>query len=245
MELGLHGRVAIVVGGGGGIGRSIVAAFAAEGAHAVAVGRGADALAQVAADTGCATVAADVATLDGVQAAVDGALAVAGRIDALVLCQTANAEGGSEEEYAASFATDLMAAPRLLAAIRAAQPGRPLAVCTISSVHGMTGETPHHAYSTMKAALLAWTKNAAVAHAGEGVRVNAVAPGAIEMPGGYWEETRAANPDYYARTLAGIPSGRMGRPEEVAAVVVFLCSDAASWVTGATVTVDGGEHKAL
>ena len=98
----------------------------------------------------------------------------------------------------------------------------------------MTGETPHHAYSVMKAALLAWVKNAAVANAPLGIRVNAVAPGAIDTPGGYWETTRADAPDYYAATLAGIPGGRLGRPDEVADAVVFLCSKRASWITGAT-----------
>jgi 3-oxoacyl-[acyl-carrier protein] reductase len=245
VELGLQGRVALVAGGSRGIGRAIVEAFAAEGAEVVAVARGAEALAEVAAATGCATVAADVSTPDGVAAAVEGALRAHGAVDCLVPCQTAAAEGATEEEYAASFATDLLPAVRLLAGLRAAQPGRPLAVCTVASVHGMTGETPHHAYSTMKAALLAWTKNAAVAHGGEGTRVNAVAPGAIEFPGGWWDEVRRSDPGLYERTLAALPAGRLGRPEEVARVVVFLCSAAASWVNGATVLVDGAEHKAL
>ncbi len=245
MELALQGRVALVAGGSRGIGRAIVEAFAAEGADVVAVARGAGALAEVAAATGCATVVADVSTPAGVAAAVEGAVRARGAVDCLVPCQTAAAEGATEEEYAASFATDLLPAVRLLAALRAAQPGRPLAVCTVASVHGMTGETPHHAYSTMKAALLAWTKNAAVAYGAEGTRVNAVAPGAIEFPGGWWDEVRRSDPGLYERTLAALPAGRLGRPEEVARVVVFLCSAAASWVNGATVLVDGAEHKAL
>jgi 3-oxoacyl-[acyl-carrier protein] reductase len=245
MELGLEGRVVLVVGGSRGIGRAIVQAFVGEGARVVTVARDERALAAVAAETGCDVVAADVSTLAGAQAAVAGARELAGTIDCLVPCQTAAAEGGSEEEYAASFATDLMPAVRLLGALRAAQPGRPLAVCTIASVDGMTGASPHHAYSTMKAALVAWTKNAAVACGGEGTRVNAVAPGAIDFPGGWWERVRAEDPAHYAEVLARLPAGRLGRPEEVARVVVFLCSPAASWVNGALVLVDGAEHKAL
>jgi 3-oxoacyl-[acyl-carrier protein] reductase len=245
VDLGLDGRVALVAGGSRGIGRAVVHAFGAEGAQVVAVARGTEALAAVASETGCATVAADVSTPAGVAAAVQGALAAFGQVDCLVPCQTAAAEGATEEEYEASFATDLMAGVRLLAALREAQPGRPLAVCTVSSVHGMSGATPHHAYSTMKAALLAWTKNAAVAHGAETTRVNAVAPGAIEFEGGWWDLVRRTDPALYRRTLDELPAGRLGRPEEVARVVVFLCSQAASWVNGATVLVDGAEHKAL
>ena len=67
----------------------------------------------------------------------------------------------------------------------------------------------------------------------------------IDTPGGYWETTRATDPTYYDATLRGIPGGRLGRPEEVADAVVFLCSSRASWITGATLLVDGGEHKGI
>jgi 3-oxoacyl-[acyl-carrier protein] reductase len=134
---------------------------------------------------------------------------------------------------------------RFLNEVKRVQPDVPFSLCAFASVHGMTGETPHHAYSVMKAALIAWVKNAAVANAARGIRVNAVAPGAIDAPGGYWETTRVSDPAYYEATLRGIPGGRLGRPEEVAGAVVFLCSKRASWITGATLLVDGGEHKGI
>ena len=76
----------------------------------------------------------------------------------------------------------------------------------------------------------------------KGVRVNCVAPGSIEFPGGVWDEARRRNPELYERIRDGIPSGRMGRPEEVANAVLFLASDLASWITGQTLVVDGGQR---
>ena len=108
---------------------------------------------------------------------------------------------------------------------------------------GKSGDTPEHAYGAMKAALLAFTKNAAVTFAPEGMRVNAVAPGAIMFEGGWWDGVRTRDPEAYARTLANIPRGQMGAPEEVADVVCFLASKRAAHVNGATVLVDGGEYK--
>jgi len=95
----------------------------------------------------------------------------------------------------------------------------------------------------MKAALLAFTKNAAVTFGPEGTRVNAVAPGAILFDGGWWDRVRAHDPAAFAHTLANIPRGQMGAPEEVADVVCFLASKRAAHVNGATVLVDGGEYK--
>jgi 3-oxoacyl-[acyl-carrier protein] reductase len=73
------------------------------------------------------------------------------------------------------------------------------------------------------------------------IRVNAIAPGSIEFPGGMWEQRKTQQPQLYNAVLHSIPWGRLGRPEEVAHVAVFLCSSAASWVTGQTVIVDGGQ----
>jgi 3-oxoacyl-[acyl-carrier protein] reductase len=236
VNLELDGAHVLVAGASRGIGASVVAAFRAEGARVSACAR---------TPNDVAPLQGDVSTGPGVVAVVDAAVAAGGPIDVVVPVATANGEGRTDREYEDAFAVDLMAAVRLTEEVRRVQPGRPFTVCAFSSVHGMTGETPHHAYSVMKAALLAWVKNAAVAYAPFGIRVNAVAPGAIDTPGGYWETTRVRDPDYYASTLRGIPGGRLGRPEEVADVVVFLCSRRASWVTGATVLVDGGEHKGI
>lgn len=236
MDLGLGDAHVLVTGASRGIGAAVARAFAREGADVTACARTPNEI---------APLAGDISSAAGVAAVVAAARARRGSIDAVVQVATANGEGGSEREYADAYDVDLMAGQRLLTELLRTQPDQPFAMCVFSSVHGMTGETPHHAYSVMKAALLAWMKNAAIAHAGAGIRVNAVAPGAIDTPGGYWETTRASDPAYYARMLAGIPGGRLGTPEEVADVVVFLCSRRASWVNGATVLVDGAEHKGI
>jgi 3-oxoacyl-[acyl-carrier protein] reductase len=97
------------------------------------------------------------------------------------------------------------------------------------------------AYAAVKALLINYTASQAAHLAPDGIRVNAVAPGSIEFPGGMWEERRQSNPALYDRILRSIPFGRLGTPEEVAEVVLFLAGDGARWVTGQTLIVDGGQ----
>ena len=93
----------------------------------------------------------------------------------------------------------------------------------------------------MKAALNQFTKTQALELAEHAIRVNAIAPGSIYFEDGMWAQTRQSNPELYSTILQSIPSGRYGTPEEVAAVAVFLASDAGRWVTGQTIAVDGGQ----
>ena len=86
-----------------------------------------------------------------------------------------------------------------------------------------------------------WHESLAVTMAPHKVRVNGIAPGSIEFPGGVWDQARQNNPELYQRIREGIPFGRLGTPEEVADVALFLASDMARWITGQTLVVDGGQ----
>ena len=86
-----------------------------------------------------------------------------------------------------------------------------------------------------------YTQSQALMLAPKRIRVNAIAPGSIEFPGGTWEQRRTQSPQLYNAILKSIPFGRLGQPEEIADVALFLASDAARWMTGQTLTVDGGQ----
>jgi 3-oxoacyl-[acyl-carrier protein] reductase len=113
----------------------------------------------------------------------------------------------------------------------------------ISSVSGLEAGSPP-GYAAAKAALISHSKTLAIALAPQKSRVNAIAPGSIEFPGGLWDTVKHSQPGLYATVLGSIPWGRLGTPDEVANAAIFLASDRASWITGVCLGVDGGQHKA-
>ena len=104
---------------------------------------------------------------------------------------------------------------------------------------------PDFGYTAAKAALIAHAKKLALMHAAQGVRVNAIAPGSTLFPGGVWSMVREQQPEMYEAVRGSIPSGRLGTPEEIANVAVFLVSPRAGWVAGECVSVDGGQHRGM
>ena len=165
-----------------------------------------------------------------------------GGIDVLV--NNASGFGTSDDEagWAASISVDLLATVR---ATRAALPflekSEAGAILNISSISGFRASVRTPPYGAVKAAVLEYTLTQAAALARKNIRVNCIAPGSIEFPGGTWARAKANNPELYGRILRSIPFGRLGRPEEVAQVALFLCSPLAGWVTGQNIAVDGGQ----
>jgi 3-oxoacyl-[acyl-carrier protein] reductase len=250
MDLDLRGRSAVVTGASKGIGRAIALRLAEEGAGVAICARGKPALRAIETELRGRSVPVyaaqcDVGDPDALDGFLDAAQAELGPLRILVNNPSGISFEDNEAAWRSSLNVDLMAAVRAswkVAPWMAAAGGG--AIIHISSIAGLEALGFPPAYCAAKAALVSHSKSLAVALAPQKIRVNTVAPGSIEFPGGLWEQAKHNDPDFYNTVLKTIPSGRMGTPEEVADVVAFLVSERASWVTGVCVTVDGAQRKA-
>lgn len=258
MELGIAGKVALVTGASRGIGRAIALALASEGASVMLCARGRHLLDEVAGEiealgSTAAVIAADVSTVEGAHTAVGASLERFGRIDVLIN----NAGKGSpkpleeltEEDWRASFELNFMSAVRLSLAcvphMREHGGGR---IINISSRVGREPDPYFAPYAAAKAALINVSKSLATAFSGEGILTNCIVPGLVRTDA--VEEAAAASAAATGKTVEEvfeatlrkrpIPAGRLGEPEDIAGLVVFLASTHARWITGSCFTVDGG-----
>ena len=250
MPFDFQGKRAVVCGGSRGIGRSIALGFAHAGAAVSICARGAEALAATRAELKKFGSTAHAATCDLADGPAIGryiaeAASALGGIDILV--NNASGFGMSDDEvgWEASVAVDLMAT------VRASHAAMPFienagggAILNISSISGYRASARTPSYAAVKAALINYTMSQGLALAAKEIRVNAIAPGSIEFPGGIWDSRKTSEPELYQRVLKSIPWGRYGLPDEIAEVALFLASDLASWVTGQTIIVDGGQSLA-
>ena len=241
------GRRVLVMGGSRGIGRSTALAFARNGASVAICARGADGLAATKRDleavgANAFAMPADLSRAEDITRFVSAAADALGGINVLV--NNASGFGATDDEvgWAAAVSVDLMAIVR---ASQAALPYLELAgegaIINLSSISALRAAKRNPPYGAIKAAVDHYTASQARTLAARGIRVNAVAPGSIEFPGGTWEDRRTNDPELYDSTLAQIPFGRMGTPEEVAELILFLASRRASWITGQSIAVDGGQ----
>lgn len=245
MDLGLKGLRAIVSGGTKGIGRAIAETLAAEGAHVAICARDADgvkaAVAALSAKGVTATGAAvDVSDAAGVAKWVADSAAALGGLDILVANVSALAISTDEAGWKAGFDTDLMGSVRMVnAAMPWLEKSQAASIVTISSVSGREIDFAAGPYGAFKAALIHYTQGLAFQLAGKGIRANTVSPGNTYFDGGVWQQIEQGNPDFFKQALALNPTGRMGKPQEMANAAVFLASPAASFVTGTNLVVDG------
>lgn len=247
MPFEFSGRKVVVAGGSRGIGRSIALGFAAAGARVSVCARGAQALEETrsaleALCTGAHAAVCDLSDGPAVVRYVAQAEQALGGIDILVNNASGFGAGDDEAAWAAGLAVDVMAMVR---ASHAALPalGRQAgsSILHIASISGLRASTRTPAYGAVKAAMMHYTSSQAAMLAPQGIRVNCIAPGSIEFPGGSWERRRLAGDPLYDKVLGSIPFGRLGTPEEIAEVALFLASPHARWVTGQTLVVDGGQ----
>jgi len=249
MDGSLSGKVALVTGGASGIGRAAAVALAAAGARVavsdVDAAGGEGTVASIAAAGGEAVfVRADVRAGTAVDALVAAVVARFGGLDCAF--NNAGIEGDlrpaaehTEETFARVIDVNLLGVFRCLRAEVPAMLARGGgAIVNTASIAGLIGAGRFAAYVASKHAVVGLTRAAALDYAQAGIRVNAVCPGVIRTP--MAERLDVQIPGALAALGGAIPSGRLGTPEEVAAAVVWLCSPASSYVTGHTLTVDGG-----
>ncbi len=243
----LEGKSAIVTGASRGIGRAIAVDLAREGADVALVGRDRAALEETQRAVGEAragaralVTTADVTDPAAVEQAVAEALSAFGRVDIAVANAGQAVDGlvarAKPADLDRMLDTNLKSAFYLVGAVaRPMMKQRSGSIVLVSSIVGLAGNAGQAAYAASKAGLLGLAKSVAKELGSRNVRVNAVAPGLIETA-----MTESMPEQARAHYLATIPLGRAGTPEDVSGVVSFLCSNAARYVTGQTIVVDGG-----
>jgi NAD(P)-dependent dehydrogenase (short-subunit alcohol dehydrogenase family) len=261
----LTGRVVVITGGSSGIGRAAALAFARSGARVVIAARGVERGEEVLRDIRAAKgegifVRTDVSRADQVRALVETAVRTYGRLDCALnnagiipdrFERTADYDEGVFDRTIAVNLKGVWLCMRyeILAMLGQNPPGG--SIVNTSSLNGLGGVPLGSLYSAAKAGVLGLTKSAALEYGGQGIRVNALVPGAIDTPmqddslrrvSGGDPETRKRIEEHFRQFIA---LGRVGRPEEAAEAAVWLCSDAASYVTGHSLIVDGGASASM
>ena len=256
MDLGLSDKVAIVTGSSRGLGLASARALVAEGCRVCICARGSERLAEAAIEVDAAArkpnmvlaVQADVSTQAGVDLVIARTIETFGRLDVLV--NNVGRAGGtglldtSDAEWQAALDETLFPAIR---ASRAAVPHLRQAgggaILMIASIYGRESGG-RMTYNAVKAAEISLAKALAQQLAPLNIRVNSVAPGSIMFPGGSWHKRQQADPEGIAEFISReLPFARFGRPDEVGAVVAFLASARASWISGASIVVDGCQGR--
>jgi 3-oxoacyl-[acyl-carrier protein] reductase len=247
MSSDFKNRHVVVCGGSKGIGRSIALGFAAAGAHVSICARGADALnataGEIAKHGGKAhSASCDLGNAEQISRYIADAGKALGGIDVLV--NNASGFGMTDDEagWAAGINVDMMATVRAShAALPFLEKGTAASIVNIVSISAYGPSARSAPYAAVKAAMVNYTQSQALMLAPKRIRVNAIAPGSIEFPGGTWEQRKTSSPQLYNAILKSIPYGRLGHPEEIADVALFLAGHNARWMTGQTLTVDGGQ----
>ena len=247
MDLGLQNKNIIVTGGTRGIGLAAAAACAAEGANVSICGRTQQSL-----DAAITNLQkhgsqvhgeiCDIADAEQIKAYVAAASDVLGGIDGLVNNPSGFGNSDDEESWSRGIDIDVMGVVRCTWAATDALRASKGAIVNVSSISGIGASAGSAAYGAVKAAVIQMTQTHAKNMAPDHIRVNCVAPGSIEFPGGVWDQAKQHAPAMYDDALASIPFGRMGEPEEVGEVIAFLLSARAYWITGQTISIDGGQN---